>query len=297
MCGNMDDERLKSSSPLRKYSGEVFDCVVLDGSNIITQNIPTTRNSRKIFNAERLVKTLNSIHNLGWPTYLGMKKGTYRFAVSSKKSTLTDSDREILEDLLERGILSLIDDNDDDDWLIRAAMDRNGWILSNDRYLDSVRKLIKEKDYDLANEINRRSCKLEWVGTQPLFVLPQNNSQLEKTEILSNKITIKQKLELISKISFVTFYESEKKGIVKLPINTPIGRKDFDFLEKKFINSISRAHFMIEKNVDGDLKISDLESKNGTIVNDLSIAPNYTVVLDKEIKNIINIGKIQLIQI
>ena len=54
---------------------------------------------------------------------------------------------------------------------------------------------------------------------------------------------------------------------------------------------------MIEKNVDGDLKISDLESKNGTIVNDLSIAPNYTVVLDKEIKNIINIGKIQLIQI
>jgi hypothetical protein len=289
----MVDERLKPDSPLRNYSGEIFDCVVLDGSNIITQNIPTTRSSRRKFNANRLIKTLNLIHNLGWPTYLGMKKGTYRFAVSSKKSTLTTSDREILEDLIDRGILSLIDDEDDDDWLIRAAMQRNGWVLSNDRYLDAVRKLIEEKDYDLANEINRRSCRLEWVGSQPLFILPRNNSTMEKTEIISNKLHIKEKINQISNINFQVYYDSKHIGGIKLPVNTPIGRKDFASFEKEYVSTISRVHFIIERSPDGVLSIADLGSKNGTIVNELSIAPNYIWKLSND-ANDINIGRLEL---
>lgn len=289
----MVDERLKPDSPLREYSGEIFDCVVMDGSNIITQNIPTTRSSRRKFNANRLIKTLNLIHNLGWPTYLGMKKGTYRFAVSSKRSTLTTSDREILEDLIDRGILSLIDDKDDDDWLIRAAMQRNGWVLSNDRYLDAVRKLIQEKDYDLANEINRRSCRLEWVGSQPLFVLPRNHSAMEKTENIPNKLHIKEKIDQISNINFQVYFDNKHIGGIKLPVNTPIGRKDFASFEKEYVSTISRAHFIIERSPDGVLSISDLGSKNGTIVNQLSIAPNYIWKLSND-ANIINIGRLEL---
>jgi len=292
----MVDNSQKSNSPLRNYSGEIFDCVVLDGSNIITQNIPTTRKSRKKLTAERLLKTLDAVQNLGWPTYLGMKKGTYRFAVSSKKSTLTNTGKEILEDLIDRGILSLIDDENDDDWLIRAAIDRNGWVLSNDRYLDAVRKLINKKDYDLANEINKRSCKLEWVGSEPLFVLPKNHSLMEKTKIISNKKVVKEKLDKISKVRFKVTYDDEDKGYVKLPINTPIGRKDFDFMEKTFINAISRVHFMIENNGQDGLIIADLGSKNGTIVNNLSIAPNYTWKFTKKRKNTIHIGKLKFTQ-
>jgi|SaaInlStandDraft_2_1057019.scaffolds.fasta_scaffold27816_3 hypothetical protein len=290
----MVDERLNPDSPLRNYSGEIFDCVVMDGSNIITQNIPTTRSSRRKFNANRLIKTLNHIHNLGWPTYLGMKKGTYRFAVSSKKSTLTTSDREILDDLIDRGILSLIEDKNDDDWLIRAAMQRNGWVLSNDRYLDAVRKLVQEKDYDLANEINRRSCRLEWVGSEPLFVLPKNNSAMEKTEIVSNKLYIKEKIDHISNINFQVYYDKKPIASITLPVNTPIGRKDFASLDKEYVSTISRVHFIIERSPNGELNISDLDSKNGTIVNELSIAPNYSWKLSSETKNIINIGKLQL---
>ena len=289
----MTRDNLKPNSPLRNYNGEIFDCVVLDGSNIITQNIPTTKKSRIKFSAERLLKTLTAIQNLGWPTYLGMKKGTYRFAVSSKKSTLTNEDRKILEDLIDKGILSLIDDEDDDDWLIKAAIERNGWILSNDRYLDSVRKLINEKDYDLANEINKRSCRLEWVGREPLFILPRNHLSMEKTQIISNKRVIKEKLDNISKLKFRVTYDEEDRGYVKLSFNIPIGRKDFDFMEPKFISSISRVHFIIDNNGQDGYSITDLGSKNGTIVNNLSIAPNYTWKFTKGLKNTIKIGKLK----
>ena len=39
-----------------------------------------------------------------------------------------------MEDLIDKDVVSMIDDDNDDDWIIRAAIDRNGWILSNDRF-------------------------------------------------------------------------------------------------------------------------------------------------------------------
>jgi len=283
-----------SDTPINNYKGVIFSCVVLDGSNIITINIPTTTENRTKLSAERLIKVLNYVHKLGWPAYIGMKRGTYRFAVSSKKSTLSLEGRRILDDLIDKGIISLIDDANDDDWLIRAAMERNGWILSNDRYLDAVRKMVNEKEYDVANEINKRSCKLEWVGTDPIFILPSNHSSLMQTVIDEDEDLISHKIKEVSEINFLINFEGKAMGNIKLPINVPIGRNSFIEHIKESNNTISRSHFLLQK-YDDICSITDLNSKNGTIVNGLSIAPNFPCEMVKNTINKINIGKIQLI--
>ena len=277
---------------MREYDGEVFDCVVIDGSNIITKSTPTTKGFRKSFDVDRLVRTIESVHRLGWPTYVGMKQKTFRHGVSSKKGRFSESSREVLEGLIDRGVISMIDDDFDDDWLIRAAIDMNGWILSNDRYRKEVKLLIEESEFLNANEINKRMCRIEFVGSEPTFVLPENDADLGKTAIAKIEQTGTAYNRLTS-FSAEIIGESEVVKI-QLPIGVPLGRKQFSETlgVGEGFPTISRSHFMVNVSVDGGLVIQDLGSKNGTVLNGLSLPEGYCSGLSTS--DLVKIGELTM---
>ena len=277
---------------MKEYDGEVFDCVVIDGSNIITKRTPTTKGFRKSFDVERLVRTIESVHRLGWPTYVGMNQKTFRHGVSSKKGRFSESSREVLEGLIDRGVISMIDDDFDDDWLIRAAIDMNGWILSNDRYRKEVKLLIEESEFLNANEINKRMCRIEFVGSEPTFVLPENGADLGKTAIVKVEHTGSAYNRLTS-FSAEIIGESEVVRI-QLPVGVPLGRKQLSEalgVDEGF-PTISRSHFMVNVSVDGHLVIQDLGSKNGTVLNGLSLPEGYCSGLSTS--DLVKIGEVTL---
>ena len=72
---------------LGKYEGEILDCVVLDASNIITVNVPGEDTT---FSIERLLRTIRAVQKLGWPTFVGMKRGTYNYIVTPPKPDWED---------------------------------------------------------------------------------------------------------------------------------------------------------------------------------------------------------------
>ncbi len=266
-------------SPMRDYDGDVFECVVMDGSNIITKHVPTTKGNRREFAVDRLVRTIRAVHKLGWPSYAGMKRKTYRHGVSSKRDKFDESGRKALDDLIDRGVVSLIDDDHDDEWLIRAAIKRNGWILSDDRYRKEVKMLVKSGEFVNANEINRRMCRIEFVGSEPSFVLPKNHGSLGKTVVEQSKASdsvSRELLEVAVTVTVTGFPEAR----LRLPIGVPIGRANFDEIGgDSAVSTISRSHFIIES-AGGRLSVTDLQSTNGTVVNGLALAPGYSAELD-----------------
>lgn len=258
---------------MKSYFGDIFECVVIDGSNIITKSVPTTRGFRRSFEVERLVKVIETVHGLGWPTLVGMKMKTFRHGVSSKKGRFGDLEREIMEDLIDKDVVSMIDDDNDDDWIIRAAIDRNGWILSNDRFRKEVETLVEVGEYQNANEINKRMCRVEFVGSEPIFVLPKNHELLGKT-IVDQIRESSSSFEQISSVEVDVLGNGDFTKL-RIPIGIPIGRSDFiGFADDKSISSISRSHFIIDSRK-GELLINDLGSTNGTILNEMHLAPGF----------------------
>jgi len=274
---------------MKSYVGEIFECVVIDGSNVITKSVPTTKGLRRSFDVERLVKTIETVHGLGWPTMVGMKMKTFRHGVSSKKGRFGDLEREIMEDLINKDVVSMIDDDNDDEWIIRAAIDRNGWILSNDRFRKEVETLVKDGEYRNANEINKRMCKIEFVGSEPIFVLPKNHELLGKTVVER----IRESRSSFEQISSVEVSVLGNDGItgLRIPLGIPIGRSNFiGVADDKSISSVSRSHFIIDSR-GGEILINDLGSTNGTILNGMHLAPGfYSEIADgSEVK----IGKVE----
>jgi len=260
-------------SPLKEYEGEVFDCVIIDGSNIITKNTPTNEGEGRSLSLIRLLKVISKVQNLGWPIYLGMKKGTYRFAISSDNSNLSAEEKDILSELGDRGKLSLIDKKNDDDWLIKAAIDNNGWILSNDRFRKEVKRLAEDESYYLANEINKRRCPIEFVGESPVFLLPVNYKSMSLTKASNSTGSVDSLLKKAGSIGAMVSVDGKIEEI-RIPIGKPIGRRLLGEKRIEGIGTVSRVHFIIER-IGGELTIMDLGSTNGTHVNGLSIAPNF----------------------
>ena len=73
------DERPKgyrdTYDPNLTYKGETFDCVVIDGSNCIVSG----GGDNVEYTFDRLLRTLNAVHALGWPTYVGIQKAHYNY--------------------------------------------------------------------------------------------------------------------------------------------------------------------------------------------------------------------------
>ncbi|HIF38339.1 MAG TPA: FHA domain-containing protein, partial [Gemmatimonadetes bacterium] len=280
------------STPLKEYDGDIFDCVVLDGSNVITVSTPTTKGNRRSLSVSRLVRTLQAVQKLGWPTLVGMKRRTFRFAVSSKNSNLGKKDREILDELHDSGVLSLISDERDDDWLIRASVDNNGWILSNDRYLKEVKKLAKKKSYELANEINKRRCVLEFIGSEPVFLLPANFASMSLTSTSKREI-VERAVRSMTEVQTRVIGDNGEYGLA-IPVGKPVGRALLGEVAKdEEVRGISRVHFILNY-TNGVLTITDLGSMNGTVVNGLSIAPNFPCELSTEEVSSLQIGSIEI---
>ena len=283
-------------TPLSKYEGEVYDCVVLDGSNILSVNMGTRKESKVVYSPERLVRTISAVHRLGWPTHVGMKKGTYNYVMNnSEPEQISEEGRELLSKLVENLGISLIKSKDDDLWLWKVAFDRNGWVLSHDSFNKEIKKYSEADKEEVSLEIKKRRVWLEYVGSEPTFNLPMNHASLIRTSVVSEMRAVEDALRDISEIDAEVIFENSEVGSVRVPIGKPTGRGLFlDLPDKVDSSSVSRNHFIIESK-GGEMLLTDLNSKNGTILNGLSIAPDFPCVIPTKEKSAIKVGRLELI--
>ena len=291
------DERMPDTI-LGKYEGEILECVVLDASNIITVNVPGENDST--FSVERLLRTIRAVHKLGWPTYVGMKKGTYNYIVTPPKPdwedyeppNISDSDKAILKGMVPKPV-SLIDAKNDDLWLWSAAMEKTGWVLSHDSYNKEIKKYSergKEGDSEIAEYISSNRVWLEFVGSEPVFNLPMNHDSMSLTSIIDE---VENKLDEIANLAARVYRDGEEIGAIEIPFSEPVGRGLFVELDNQVSKVVSRNHFIIESA--GELvTITDLDSTNGTILNGLSIAPDFPNPLVDGQTNVIEVGGLEI---
>lgn len=289
------DERMLDTV-LGKYEGEILDCVVLDGSNIIdcspSRDDPT-------FSVERLLRTIRAVHKLGWPTYVGMKRGQYNYLVTPPNPNwenyvppnISDSDKEVLKGLVPKTI-SLIDAKNDDLWLWSVAIKKTGWVLSHDSYNKEIKKYSergKEGDSEIADNIRSNRVWLEFVGSEPVFNLPMNHDSMSLTSIIDE---VQIKLDEITNLEARVYRDGEEIGAIEIPYSEPVGRVLFRELDDQ-VSKVSRNHFIIESA--GELvTITDLDSTNGTILNGLTIAPDFPNPLEDGQTNVIEVGGLEI---
>jgi len=284
------------SNPLEPYDGEIFSCVVIDGTNVLHV-------TRKELSLQRLLSTQLEVEKLGWPTLLAMKEDTYGIA-TSKKSSLNDDEKKKLKELRKMGKMSLITIEDgepkgiDDLYFIKTAIDHDGWLLSKDRFRDHVKDLLEKRHFGIANEINKRYIRLKWVGDKPIFELPMNTSSLEDTKEIENFELLKEAVHLYNHITATIISEEGSNQQVDLPLRVPLGRKFFSEKltesEKHLTDGISRSHFRLDSSSSKQW-ITDLNSKNGTFMDAVKIPPSFAQVITKEVPVEIGIGRIKLL--
>ena len=95
----------------RKYEGDIFSSVVIDGNNAITVSSKRTKNGKMQykFSLERLLNTIQSVEELGWRTLTVLKVGTYRRCIG-KSSDLTDAQREALKRMRDASMIHIIEE-------------------------------------------------------------------------------------------------------------------------------------------------------------------------------------------
>jgi hypothetical protein len=185
----------------------------------------------------------------------------------------------------------------DDKIMIEHALNHDAWILTGDTFRkDHLPKLAKEQKISVMNEINKRRVNLSFgPDNKPLFCLPQNLDALAATKVVSDTQNVE--LELLSggcPILISVPDEEEVSGIV--PMREPVGRKGLlnigkSSAFKNAMNAVSRNHFKIDW--DGrNFYFTDLNSTNGTKINDLKIPPHQPQQLDDE--DIISIGSVRI---
>ncbi len=274
-----------------EYAGEIFSSVVIDGNNAITVGTKAVDGKKHYeFSLERLHKTINAVEELGWKTFTVLKEGTYSNCMKST-STLTDSQRSVLETMNLTKMVHIIGHNKDKDVddkiMIEYALKYDAWILTGDTFRkDHIPKLMQEKRYDTINEINKRRVNLSFgPDHKPLFCLPQNLDALTATKVVSDTLNVE--LELLSggcPIRISVSGEEEFLGLI--PMRRPVGRKEL--LEigkskkmKEYLNAVSRNHFKFDW--DGnDFYYTDLNSTNGTKINGMKIPPHQPQKLNQD---------------
>ena len=261
--------------PLGKYQGEIFDCVVLDGSNIITTNVPVTDGNKAGFAIERLPKTIRAVQKLGWPTLVAMKKGTYSYAIrhADEKEFPADQ-RKLLKEMVESLEVSLIDSKEDDLWLWNAAIARNGWVLSHDSFNKEIKKYREQGNSEIVSQIKTRRAWLEFVGNEPSFTLPSRDSEtIIATKIQERRDKVSEMVEELTHVEAELGIEGHGTTQIKLEIGVPLGRKDLKkAMDHEEMAKVSGSHFILHRN-SSVLTITDLESTNGTAINGMRI-PN-----------------------
>ena len=265
-------------------------CVVCDAANLLNYNVPVTRGKpdnqprgawreESRLSASRLSKIIDHLESKGWHVCMGLKTGTYEHArnFGVEEGKFDEAERDHLLSLVDSGRVSLINKKDEDSWIIKAAIEYDGWLISNDYYRN-----WKRKHPDKAHEIDERLRGVEWVGDLPVINIPPYNdgktiidsiSDYKYTEILSNWVC--------------------KEGStvpVVLPLNENIGREILanQGLDSDYLNRISREHFQIMYG-DGMLTFFDKGSTNGTYVNGVHITGEcgFSVDSEKEIELIL----------
>tara|TARA_B100002052_G_scaffold296405_1_gene324727 strand:- start:1664 stop:2572 length:909 start_codon:yes stop_codon:yes gene_type:complete len=282
--------------PLIKYNGEIFDCVVLDASNIVTTHIPVTNGEKSIFAVERLPATIQAVQQLGWPTFVGMKKKTYEHALRySRSDEISESDRNLLKKLVEGLQISLIDNEEDDLWLWKSAMQKNGWVLSHDSYNKEIEKYTENNMHDIARNIRKRRVWLEFVGNEPTFTLPMRDSKT----IIATRVNAEQKFvadtfdEHKSVIATLNI-EGQLAKAVSLKIGEPIGRKELqEVIQHEELAKVSGSHFRLDRN-HHLLTITDLNSTNGTAVGGITIPAQEPFIIDEDSEILLATPKIRL---
>ena len=245
-------------------TNHLFECVVLDGSNILHQTETT-------FSFERLKKTCREVEKLGWKTNIIMKHGTSKYALK-ENSNLTANERETLEQWIKFGRVNLAQQSAekeiDDILAIRYALAHNAWIVSHDKFRGHL-KLLKEKgDLDTINEINKRRIQVEFgPDNTPIFTpeLPVNLSSKTNSKTVAETMEFELN-ERSDGINFaIKLGEIEK--MVTVPLRKSIGREffyDIDGIgDMKKIGQISKRHFRMDW--DGKTSyVTDVGSTNGT---------------------------------
>jgi hypothetical protein len=266
---------------LLPYSGPIYNCVIIDGANMIHKTL-------SVFSAERLSSVVKKIEHLGWSVHIGMKKGTFGYA-TGEDSNLTAESRNFLHRLHELGCITLIDapPNDkekDDHEIINTAISLNGWIVSNDKFRLHLKKLRELKNPNLAVDIESRLVKVDfkWGDDKPIINLPKNIKDESITTFINSQNHTAGFGESTIRVKIIIDSSEE---IIEIPVAEPIGR---DFLLKYNIvknnttdsANISRTHFRINI-VNDDIFVTDLDSTNGTSLNGMKIPPSTPIKWNK----------------
>ena len=143
-----------------------FDIVVLDGANIIHDNLP---NGELTLEPKRLLSAIEHCENKGWETFAALKNATYIWAENNSHE-LEEGDFELLQQMVGDGKIDLINQKDEDIYWIDTALEDNGYIITQDKFNDKVyfdgtrvereRSLYPNKDWD---EIDQRTLRYSFI--------------------------------------------------------------------------------------------------------------------------------------
>ena len=279
-----------------EYSGEIFSSVVLDGTNIITEK----SKPKYVFRFERLQNTIRAVEALGWRTKTILKKGTYKHCLE-EGSSFTENQKNALTKMNEFAIIHLVeftgDKDEDDKIMIQHALNHDAWILTHDTFRkDHFKKLKDEKKFHTINEINKRRVNITFgPDHQPIFTLPENEEALEATKIVSDTLNVELE-ELSGGCSIWLGLEGgpEVNGIIKM--RQPVGRSALlNFAKEKAhkdaCGAVSRRHFKIDYS-GKDYYITDINSTNGTKLNDMKLPPHKPNLLTPSC--VVSIGQVRI---
>ena len=241
-----------------------FDCVVLDGSNIL--HLTTTT-----YSFERLKKTVDAVERLGWKTNIIMKTGTRDWAMK-KDSNLTANERQSLKQWIEFGRVNLAprstEKEIDDILAIRYALNQNAWIVTHDKFRTHLNLLKEKGELNMINEINKRRIEVEFgPDNTPIFTpeLPVNLSSKTNSKTVAETIELEFS-EQSGGINFLINAGGTEKRIT-IPLRESVGREFFYDIaglnRMEMIGQISKRHFRLDW--DGKTTyVTDVGSTNGT---------------------------------
>lgn len=245
-------------------SNHHFECVVLDGSNILHLNATT-------YSFERLKKTCQHVEKLGWKTNIIMKPGTSHYAMK-KDSNLTANERKSLKQWIQFGRINLAprstEKEIDDILAIRYALTHNAWIVTADKFRAHLRALKDKGDLTTINEINKRRINVDFgPDNMPIFTpeLPVNLSSKTNSKTVAE--TMEFELDEQSDGINFTIKQGEIEKMVTIPLRKAIGREFFYDIDGigdiQTIGQISKSHFRMDW--DGKTSyVTDVGSTNGT---------------------------------
>lgn len=143
-----------------------FDLVVLDGANIIHDNLS---NGNLTLEPKRLLSAIKHCEEKGWETVAALKHGTYKWA-ELNPDELEDGDFELLDKMVKQGNITLIDQKDEDIFWIDTALEDNGYIITKDKFEDKVhrdgkrvqkeRSLYPDRKWD---EVDKRTLRYSFI--------------------------------------------------------------------------------------------------------------------------------------